>query len=60
MTPRNTPTGARLAGSSGSVSGEDVHIPRKGVGLRPKDCIEMCNPFLFQDYVSKMLIDLVC
>ena len=35
VTPRNTPTGARLAGSSGSVSDEDAYIPRKGVVVRP-------------------------
>ena len=34
VTVRNTPTGARLACSSGSVSDEDEYIPRKGVVVR--------------------------
>ena len=35
VTVRNTPTGTRLACSSGSVSDEDEYIPRKGVVVRP-------------------------
>ena len=35
VTPRNTPSDARLVGGSGSVSDEDEYTPRKGVVVRP-------------------------
>ncbi len=34
VTVRNTPSGARLAGGSVSVSDEDEYTPRKGVSVR--------------------------
>ena len=50
VTPRNTPIGARLAGSSGSVSGEDEYIPsQEECPYGQRDCVEICSLFYFID-----------
>ena len=47
VTVRNTPSGARLAGGSGSVSGEDEYIPLliRESPYGQKDCVEIYSLF---------------